>query len=164
MSKIKHNPSTKAFKLITDKATINAGIKDAGVRSKSLKNDIHVLAVSCLNHADLHGDITLANKLISAIGGVRAKVLQQWFCKFGKFKMNKDRTALEFAKGKETALNDAIGTPFYSFEDKISSNAVASAFDINAAILSLVKRAEGAAKKGQEVDTTRLTALKALVA
>mgnify|MGYP000654553662 CR=1 FL=1 len=52
------------LKLLTGASAINTAITSISKRGKSLEKDIHVAAVSCLIHADKHGDITLAEKLV----------------------------------------------------------------------------------------------------
>lgn len=75
-----------AFKIIESAKAIDTAIASIAKRGKTLQADIHVAAVSCLVHADKHGDITLAVKLVEAVPSLaRKNALRDWFIAHGKF-------------------------------------------------------------------------------
>lgn len=160
---MKADKTTKkaAFKLIEGKTAIDTAIKSIATRGKSLEKDIHVAAVSTLAHADAHGDITLANKLIDAVPQLaRKNALRDWYIAHGKFSYDAVNKAMTFNKKATTKLAQAIATPFWEFKAEVAY----VPFDMQAAVLQLVQRAERAIEKGDKVPTDKLTALKALVA
>lgn len=140
---------------------IDTAIKSISRRGKTLERDIHVAAVSSLNHAELHGDITLAQKLVDAIPTMaRKNALKDWFLAHGKFSYDMANKALTYNKNGVTLLQEAIETPFWVFKPE----AEYKPFDINTAVAQLVHRAEKAVEKGEKVPTQKLEALRKLVA
>lgn len=153
---------TKAtFKMLDGAKAIDTAIKSIATRGKTLERDIHIAAVSCLNHADLHGDITLAQKLVEAVPSLaRKNALKDWFLAHGKFSYDMENKALTYNKKGVTLLQEAIETPFWVFKPE----AEYKPFDINAAVAQLVQRAEKAVEKGEKVPTDKLEALRKLAA
>lgn len=93
---------------------ISTAIASIAKRGKALDKDIHAAAVSTLIHADKHGDITLANKLIEALpASQRKNALRDWFCTFGKFSYNTETKALAFNREAVTMTDKATQTPFW---------------------------------------------------
>lgn len=147
------------FKMLDGAKAIDTAIKSINTRGKSLQRDIHVAAVSCLNHADKHGDVTLAQKLVDAVPTLaRKNALRDWFIAHGKFSYDATEKVLTFNKKGTTQLEQAIAMPFWEFKQE----AAYVPFDIQAAILTLVKRAEKAVNNGDNVDKKTLAALTAL--
>lgn len=150
-----------AFKMIEGAKAIDTAIKSIATRGKTLERDIHVAAVSSLNHAELHGDITLAQKLVDAVPTMaRKNALRDWFLAHGKFSYDVENKTLTFNKKGVTLLQEAIDTPFWEFKPEPEYKP----FDINAAVQQLVARAEKAVEKGEKVPTDKLEALRKLVA
>lgn len=149
------------FKVLNGAEAIGAAIKSISTRGKTLERDIHVAAVSCLAHADKHGDITLAQKLVDAIPTLaRKNALRDWFLAHGKFSYDMQNKALTFDKKAKTQLEASIATPFWEFKPE----AEYKPFNMEAAIVSLVKRAEKAIENGDDVPVDRLEALRQLAA
>jgi hypothetical protein len=148
-----------AFKYIEGAKAIDTAIKSIATRGKSLERDIHVAAVSCLMHADMHGDVTLAQKLVEAVPSLtRKNALRDWFQAHGKFGYDVQGKTLTFDKKGNTLLDAAIATPFWEFKQETAYNG----FNIEAAVLQLVKRAEKAIEKGEKVPAAKLEALRKL--
>ena len=149
------------FTLLDGATAINTAIASIQTRGKSLEKDIHIAAVSCLNHADLHGDITLATKLVQAVpNSTRKNALRDWFLAHGKFSYDMKAKGFSYDKTKETQLEVAITTPFWEFKPEPEY----IPFDMKAALLQLVAKAEKAVAKGEDVPTESLEALRKLVA
>lgn len=151
---------TKAtFKMLDGAKAIDTAIKSINTRGKSLQRDIHIAAVSCMNHADKHGDVTLAQKLVDAVPTLaRKNALRDWFIAHGKFSYDATEKSLTFNKKGTTNLEAAIATPFWEFKQE----AEYVPFDLQAAILTLVKRADKAMQHGDKVDKVALAQLAAL--
>lgn len=113
----KSTKATSKFTLFTSAADISVGIKSMITRGKNYEKIVHKVLVSCLAHADKHGDITLANKAIEGLSaGMRTNAARDWFVAHGKFAYNEETKQLDFAKGKTTKLQEAIDTPFWKFK------------------------------------------------
>lgn len=152
---------TKAtFKLLEGVAIISKAITSLQTRGKKYESDLHQTAVSCLNHAGKHGDITLANRLIEAIPTLtRKNALKDWFLAFGKFKWDAETKKLAYDKTKATLLEEAIDMPFWSFK----SEPEYKPFDFNAAIQAVLAKAKKAKEKGETLPDDKIEALSKLV-
>ena len=159
MTKATTTPKT-AMKLLTGAAAINTAITSIAKRGKLFERDLHTVAVSTLQHAMQHGDITLANKLIAALGkSQRTNALRDWYINFGPFAYDATTRAMTFVKGSnKTDIKPAMALPFWEFKQE----AAYIPFDMQAAIISLVKRADKAMQHGDKVDKATLAQLAAL--
>lgn len=150
----------KAFVMYDGAKAIDTAIKSVATRGKKIDADIHKIAVSCLVHADKHGDVTLAQKLVQAMPkSGRANALKDWFLAFGKFTYDSTSKSLAYDKKAVTLTEEAISMPFWEFKPEPEY----VPFDINARIARLVKDAEKASAKGEKVPAETLKALSALV-
>lgn len=139
-----------SLKLLTGATAINTAINSIQNRSKKLAQDIHVCAVSCLMHADQHGDITLAARLVQALPDMtRKNALLDWLQAFGKFGWDADAKALTFDKTKKTNKEGACETPFWVFKPETEYKP----FDLKAELARLVAKATKAAEKGDARDS-----------
>lgn len=129
MSKTNQNPAvapavtkTVAFKFVPQsKADIEKSILSIIKRSASVDRDIQLTALQCLNHVELHGDVTLFNRLYLGLSkGMKRNALAQWAIAFGKLEINtgedKATMPLSFCKGKKTQLQEASETLWSSFK------------------------------------------------
>lgn len=63
-----------------DKALILKSIGTIGKAAKKLTTQVQETAVACAQHAIAHGDVTLADQLVEALGkGMRRASLRAWF-------------------------------------------------------------------------------------
>lgn len=145
------------MKIITGAEGISKGIASISKRGKAFERDVHCLAVSTLIHADKHGDVTLANKLIDALpASQRKNALRDWYLAFGKFKYDEKNKALGFNGAAGTQTDKAIETPFWEFkpeQEYVPFNAIK-------AVENLLKRIDNAKNKGDEVPEVLESALK----
>lgn len=150
-----------AFSLIEGKTQIEKVIASLQSRGKKYEQELHQCAVSCLNHAGLHGDITLARKLLAAIpAGMRKNALRDWFIAMGKFTWNAETKTLDFDKQKATLLEEAIVTPFWTFKPETDY----VPFDLTKALNVLLARAKKAQEKGEIVPMDKLDAIAKIIA
>lgn len=131
---------------------------------KALETLIHDTAMSTLVHADKHGDVTLANKLIEAIPSlVRKNALRDWFQAYGKFGFDEETNTLTFKKAKKTEQDTAGQNPFWSFK----AEAKYVPFVLSAEIIKLVQRAEKSqgdkTRKKDVIPAAQLEAIRNLV-
>lgn len=136
-----------------------AGIKLA---SSKLDTRIQVAALSVASHAQLHGDITLAEKLIDALGkGHRKTALVDWLVAFGPFAIAPDESGLTFARREKFDMDAAQAKPWYDFKPEQPFKAVKLADMLD----SLIKKAEAALNDKEhadahEVDPAHVAAIK----
>lgn len=132
-----------------EKAQILKNIGAIGKAAKALTANIQLTAVGCIEHAVKHGDITLADQLVDALGkGMRRASLRAWFETNGpmylpkgkdKFAFDKERRG-EWSKEREEAL---MATPW---EEAKPEEAVVSVFDVSEAFDRFMKRIESTVK------------------
>jgi len=137
-------------------ATAIAGILKAG---KKLDRDIHRVAVSAINHNELHGDPCHINALVAAMPkGSRIKALNDWFCAFGKVKYSTETKEFQYDKTAKTDLDGGIGKSWTDF----APEAPYVPFNLQAVLKKVLEQGYKRAKiegKGDEVDVVTLNQL-----
>jgi len=114
----------KPVELIIGTSEIGKALESIKNRSAKLDASMVQAALSILHHVELHGDITLANRMLASLGkGLRVNALAAWFCAFGKLKANEDKASkkaspLVYAGDKTTDMESAQATPFWEFKVK----------------------------------------------
>ena len=147
-------------KLIVGTTEIGKALDSIKNRSGKLDRDMHVAALSILNHVQQHGDITLANRMLASLGkGLRVNALAAWFCAFGKLKTienkeTKKASPLVFDKDKATDMESAESTPFWEFKVKEGEPVWSSQAFFNRMLSSL----EGALGKANDAEKARIMA------
>jgi hypothetical protein len=127
------------MKLITDVKAIDLAIKSIQSRGSKLSKDIHVTAVSCLNHIEKHGDITLLNRLVVALpGGWRSNAVKAWAEAFGKVNYDTKAKAFVYDKAKKSNIEGAMEISPEDFKPEPEYKPM----DLAAEIAKLIKKAE----------------------
>ena len=126
-----------------DAKAIDLSIKSIQSRGQKLDKDIQITAASCLNHIELHGDVTLFNRLFLAMPkGSRKTALTQWGIAFGKLSANagdnKKEAPFLYDKSKDTNLAEALANPWYDFAPEKAPDEV---FDVIKALHGLLTKA-----------------------
>ena len=126
---------------------IKTAIASIAASGKKLDADIQSAGMSILNHADEHGDSTLADKLIEAMPkGSRKLALVEWMLAYGKLRLLKKAdiedavriaagAVFAFDKSKRTDLEAAAAKQWYTFKPEAP---VATAFDAQAAVVKVL--------------------------
>lgn len=148
-----------SMKLIKGAVEIEKSLKLLFARGVKLDKDIHTLGVSVLAHASEHGDTTLADKLVQSLPkGVRKLALVEWMLAFGqvaKLDPKADKDALKAGRlfkldrTRKLDLESAAGTPWTEFKPEA---AVHTAFDVQAAVQSVLRRMKSAAEAGMSIE------------
>lgn len=135
-----------------EKTQILKSIGSIGRASAKLTKDVQAVAIECGVHAVEHGDVTLADQLVEALGkGMRKASLRTWFEKHtpmfipkgkDKFAFDKER-AKDFRKDVQ-ALRDKLAA--LPWEDAKPQEQVVSVFDVSEAVDKFMKRLETMAK------------------
>lgn len=129
-------------------ADLSKAIESIATRGKKLQEDIHSAAVSCLYHADKHGDVTLMQKLIEAVPAMsRKNALIAWCLEFGKFAASDDGRSVVYSKEGVTDIEAGATTPFWEFKPE----APFKAFDLQEELAKLIKKAEKASNDDRNV-------------
>src|SRR5690625_422505 len=128
--------------IIQSAADVRKVIKSIGTRAKKLDKDIHIVAVSCLHHADEHGDVTLMQELITSLGrSQRRNAVIAWAIAYGKFQANENGKNVEYNRANATDLEAAMNESPWEFKPE----APFRPFNMKAELTKLIKRAEKAA-------------------
>ena len=152
--------------LVKGQQAILTIIRNIQTSGKLLDQDIQLAGLSVINHAEEHGDITLACTLyLSMPKGSRKAALSAWLMTYGKLMPNTGLTKKEmpflFDRSKVTDLESANNNPWYTFKLDKAPDQV---FNVMDSIANLIKRIESAAAKGVPVEGyEKLDALRKLV-
>jgi len=130
-----------------EKAQVLKNIGSIGRASAKLTKDIQATAVGCVEHAVKHGDVTLADQLVDALGkGLRKASLRAWFEK---------NAPMFIAKGKDKFSFDPTRKGVWDAEREASLLAlpseekVVSIFDVSESFDKFMKRVESMSKDAQ---------------
>lgn len=175
---IKANKNTKKaiamFVASLSPAELTAQITAICERSTMLQADIQTLSINIMLHIYTHGDISPAQALVDGLGkGIRAKALVEWFNRCGLDVSEKDEKFVGFKRVvMEKRFDEMKALNWFELKPE---NPFAG-FNLQEEIERLIKRAEKAMSKGNElvqagdkdaadlvkVDTNMMMALKAL--
>lgn len=135
-----------------DKAQILKTIGSIGKAATKLTKDIQTCAVGCVEHAVKHGDVTLADQLVDALGkGMRKASLRAWFETNGPMFIAKGKDKFSFDKdrrGQWDGFREAelLAKPW---EEAKPEEKVVSVFDVSEAFDKFMKRVESMAKDSE---------------
>jgi len=142
-------------------------VKAIATMGKKADTLIHESAMFALEQVNVHGNSNFVNQLTSALSAsMRKEALVVWFLDFGMVRRNTKDNTLEYAGKKELKIDGEVisGTdilpyaddqPFYTYTKEI---APASVYDVQKAILSIMKRAAKFNKDGKPVEHSELLA------
>lgn len=127
---------------------LNKKIDSLGKRNATVRDDIQALGLVCLQHVELHGDVTPLNRLYNVLIKTQHQAFAEWAFSFGKVSKNLDKKTKEalplaYDKSKKTDIEAATAKPWFDFADD-KAKATAKAFDFQAAMMSLIKKAAAA--------------------
>lgn len=135
----------------TNVAAIKARIKTIGAARVKLVDNIQTAALEVTQHAHLHGDVTLANTLVTAVGaGMKQTALLLWLQEFGPFvvaeKAERAAGMLKYSKAKllgdeslEENMTAAAAKPWHDYK---TEKDVDEFFNVAAALKSLLNKAD----------------------
>lgn len=102
-------------KLITDAKAIGSLISEIGKSGKKLDKDIQLASVSIIAHVEAHGNVTLANRLITNMPkGSRVNAIISHLTVNGKMKWDDKAKKIVYSKTKKTDLQNAIDKPWWT--------------------------------------------------
>lgn len=133
---------------------ILTSIQHIAITGKCMDESVQSVGLEVLQHVEMHGEVSLANKLLKALPkGARAKALADWFERFGKIAVNTDKTTakqfpLIYHKAGATNLEGAAAKPWHQCK---KDKPLAEEFDFAAKLASLLRQAAEAEKKGMPI-------------
>lgn len=151
--------------LIIGTAELNKAIDSVINRGKKLDDSIQLLGLSLLGHTDVHGDITLMNRLlVSFPKGSRRNAFAEWALKFGKYSLNtgadKKEVPFHFNRDKVTLLAGEAGAEGTHWTAMKPEQDLDKVFDFGAMLLALIKKGDQAmAKDPSKVKHAELLAM-----
>lgn len=140
------------------KEQIEKAIASIAQRGVKLDRDVQVAGLSILNHVNLHGDITLANKLFNSMSrGMRRNSLGIWLTMFGKLTINLDPATkkdmpLAYDKARKTDLEGAAKTMWFDVKKEPDLDVE---FDVQGALEKVLAKAQ---KDGTKVKDPEMLA------
>lgn len=149
------------IELIKGAAGINKAIDSIKNRGAKLDSSIQLAGLSVLAHASEHGDTTCADRLVLAMPkGARKLALVEWMLAYGQMRKLDPKTPDEatrikagqtFAIDRSRTLDIAAaqGKAWHEFKPEA---AIATAFDAQAAVASLIARLKKAQEGGLTIE------------
>lgn len=140
---------------------LNKAIDALGRKNQSVEAEIQTLGLACMAHTEQHGDTMPMNRLMNVLRRTQHQAFMEWALAFGKFAKNNDKATkasqpVVYDKTKTTDIEGATTKAWFMFADDKAA-AIAKAFDFQAAMMALLKKA---ASNG--VDHAKLVAVAAL--
>lgn len=150
------------LKLYEGAAAINKAIDGVIAKGKAWQTEVHKCALSCINHAQKHGDITLMQRLIDGMPGAsRKNALILWATFFGPFLLDEETSKLKHRKRVSIDLIAAAAEPFWEFtvEPTLKPFDLAKALD---RVITEFRKHQVKPVDGEVLDTRKLDILENL--
>lgn len=141
----------------TNAANIRKSIKSINATRTKLVDIIQTTAIAVINHAHIHGDVTLASDLCLAVGnGMKHEALRLYLSEFGPMMPNDDKETkasapMKFAKSKRLegeALADMLEKAAAKMWHDFKTEKPAEEFSFAADLHKLLARLEKATEQG----------------
>lgn len=135
-----------------EKAQVLKNIGSIGRASAKLTKDIQATAVGCVEHAVKHGDVTLADQLVDALGkGLRKASLRAWFEKNAPMFIAKGKDKFSFDPTRKGTWDQdredtLLATPW---EEAKPEEKIVSIFDVSESFDKFMKRVESMSKDSE---------------
>ena len=135
-----------------EKAQVLKNIGSIGRASAKLTKDIQATAVGCVEHAVKHGDVTLADQLVDAIGkGLRKASLRAWFEKNAPMFIAKGKDKFSFDPTRKGTWDQEREDTLLAlpWEEAKPEEKIVSIFDVSESFDKFMKRVESMSKDAQ---------------
>jgi hypothetical protein len=135
-----------------EKAQVLKNIGSIGRASAKLTKDIQATAVGCVEHAVKHGDVTLADQLVDALGkGLRKASLRAWFEKNAPMFIAKGKDKFSFDPTRKGEWNQDREDTLMAlpWEEAKPEEKIVSIFDVSESFDKFMKRVESMSKDAQ---------------
>lgn len=126
---------------------LNRKIDALGKKNAAVEAEIQTLGLVCLGHLE-HGNNGPIVRLFNVLRRGQQKPFLEWVLAFGKAskntdKLTKDAMPIVYDKSKNGDIEGATAKPWFDFADS-KDKAIAEAFDLQKAVMALLKRAANA--------------------
>lgn len=135
-----------------EKAQVLKNIGSIGRASAKLTKDIQATAVGCVEHAVKHGDVTLADQLVDALGkGLRKASLRAWFEKNAPMFIAKGKDKFSFDPTRKGTWDQEREDTLLAlpWEEAKPEEKIVSVFDVSESFDKFMKRVESMSKDAQ---------------
>ena len=132
-----------------EKAQVLKNIGSIGRASAKLTKDIQATAVGCVEHAVKHGDVTLADQLVDALGkGLRKASLRAWFEKNAPMFIAKGKDKFSFDPTRKGVWDSEREDTLLAlpWEEAKPEEKIVSVFDVSESFDKFMKRVESMVK------------------
>lgn len=143
---------------IVDAKHVNAAIKQVGAASRQLENMIQQVAVQCVFHSHVYGNVDMAKNLLETVknknkSGVRYNALKEYLIFFGAIRQDKDKSwKLDRKKRVEGLMYDSklvgqiLSTNWIAFKHKDEGEEVTPFTAVSKSIARFTKAADAGKK------------------
>ena len=135
-----------------EKAQVLKNIGSIGRASAKLTKDIQATAVGCVEHAVKHGDVTLADQLVDALGkGLRKASLRAWFEKNAPMFIAKGKDKFSFDPTRKGEWNQEREDTLLAlpWEEAKPEEKIVSIFDVSESFDKFMKRVDSMSKDAE---------------
>jgi len=138
----------------TNTTDLGKAIDSIARRGAKLDEDIQDAALSCLHRVQEHGDVGYLCRLFNSMPrGSRRNALAEWAAKYGKVKINMDKTTNKeqpflYWKEGNTDYEGAVSEPWYKCKPE---KPVDEEFDFASQLQRLLQKAQKAKDAGKAV-------------
>lgn len=148
-------------------ADVRNDIKLIITTAGQLQTQIHELSLECLEHAEEHGDVTLADLLVKELPkGQRIEALKVWFETFSPIRWNGKGEVGQLKKEAKNYtpydLEAAGATPYYQLTNEKKPQAL-TLEQIQNIVNGLTKRIDKAEEEGRIADGENVNAMRTYV-
>jgi hypothetical protein len=142
---------------------IKTKIASINTRTSNLKADIQAVSMQIVLHAYIHGDVTLADRLMTAIKAMDRTAWARWLTKngpfildkeTGEFKLNKAKRKMHSSNTEEEIVRE-LELAGNWWDSTPSAKSVARALDVAGRILSVANSVNKARDEGTDIKVDR---------
>lgn len=139
-----------------DMKELNRRISALGKRNAAVVAEVQALGLACLAQVAEHGNTSPINKLVGALTRSQVQAFSEWALAFGKLKKGNKADAeagqfLVYDKTRETDYAGAEAKCWDTFAPE-KADAVAKAFDLQKAMMQVLKKAAEAGQPQSIID------------
>ena len=113
--RLARNHESQTMNIETNAVAIRRSIRNIGTARTKLVDMIQQCALSVIQHAHVHGDVTLASDLCLAVGnGMKHQALRAYMSKFGPMEPNANKETkgtkpMKYSKGRRLGGEELVG-------------------------------------------------------
>lgn len=146
-----------------NKKAVEMAIRGIQTRTRNLRTDIQSVSIEIILHAYIHGDVTLADSMMTAMRAMDRQTWAMWLTQngpftlnktTGKFNCNKEKRRLH-ATNTEEELREVLESAGDWWEATKSVKEIARALDVASRIQSVATSVTNAINEGKDIKIDR---------